>query len=103
VVRGGVSQRHVGATPPNRLTLSASTQFAVGFTDLFTLEGKVSEVDGLLFTGYVTQYDYVFGGPGDPQGVYAGTTLEKGSFVVAFNDPPIPTCPVEVTVQVRVE
>jgi hypothetical protein len=88
---------------PNRVTLSASTQFPVAFTDVFTLEGQVSEVDDITSSVYLIQFGYAFGGPGDPQGVYEGTSLKKGSFVVAFNDAPIPACPVEVTVQVRVE
>lgn len=84
---------------PLVFTMYESHTFAVPYTSLFTLEGWVQETD----PGPVSDVTYRFGGFGDPNGVYPGSTLSKGSFGVAFNDSPRPDVPIEIMVFVVVE
>ncbi|MFN2322579.1 MAG: hypothetical protein ABR510_06430, partial [Trueperaceae bacterium] len=87
---------------PLKLEMTASFSFAVPYTSSFTVEGVVQERDpssGTLFA----DVSYFFGGFGDPNGVYAGVDLRKGSFGIAFNDSPRTDVPLEITVLVTVE
>ena len=93
---------YIRLASPQKLRMNEPSTFAVPFTDLFTIEGQVQEIDP---GGADLTYD--FGGIGTPDGSYRGSQLELGAFDVAFNDPPLAVgnraCLVEVTVQVKVE
>ena len=87
---------------PLTLTMYESTTFAVPYTDLFTVEGAVQEID-VNDDGEYADYSYFFGGFGGTEGTYSGADLTKGSFSIAFNQSPDPNLPLEVTVLVKVE
>lgn len=89
----------VQISAPHKFDMNEAYSFAVPFTSLFTVEGVVMEVDPVM----IADVSYYFGGFGDPNGVYAGSDLNKGSFAIAFNDSPRADIPLEVTVFVRVE
>ena len=83
---------------PNILYMAESTTFAVAYNALFTVEGRVQEID----SPGVADVSFFYGGIGDPKGVYAGTDLRKGSFSINFSAAPEGTV-MDVNVLVTVQ
>lgn len=87
---------------PRTFGMAESTQFALPFTRLFTVEATVQEIDLWGDGSTYADISWFFGGAADPSATFAGNALEKGSFLLNFSETYEGT-PVDVVVQVTVE
>lgn len=71
----------------NWKTINARATFAVPFTQLFTIEGWLQELDPAAPETTTAGFTFTFGGLGEPTGTYSASDLQKGTFSLEFSAP----------------